>query len=86
MDIWHLTITYDGADWLIQSWTGKDAHSLGLGDWKLIRQVDGAEDAIADDLSLELLGRALLERVMKFMDRLALELLSDKPATPPLPF
>jgi hypothetical protein len=78
MDVWHMSVSYTGTDWIIRAQTGTDAHSIGLGDRKITRQVDGAEDGIIDDDSVVELAKALIETVMRFTGRLSFELLGDQ--------
>jgi hypothetical protein len=77
MEVWHLSVSYDGGDWIIRAYTGNGAHSVGLSDWKMTREVDGAEDDILDDDSVVMLGRSLIETVLRFADRLTTELVTD---------
>jgi hypothetical protein len=78
MDVWKMSVTYDGTDWIIRATTEAGAHSIGLGTWKTRQFVEGAPDDLVDDVSLELLRQALIETILVFTDHLAVELMAEE--------
>jgi len=76
MDVWKMSITYDGCDWIVRVETGPGAHSIGLDSYKTRGFVEGPSDDMIDHRALNALSDALFEHVLEFKDRVALELLA----------
>jgi len=85
MDVWKMSITYDGRDWIVRAETGAGAHSIGLDSYKMRGFVEGPSGDMIDHRALNALGDTLFEIVQQFKDRVALELLAkDVVETDPL--